>query len=252
LETATSVRQRTYSLARHRRKAAGLIAKIDDLAELGARSHPAGRQAVHFDEAVVADDQRVVGIEEAQALRHVVDRGVELEVARPQRLFLLPEQLILLLEARMQRFALGDVFMGGDAAAVGHRPDRVGDDAAVGEFLHGGVERDVAADPLADVIFRRHPHLEAELEAVTDQVAGQRARLHLFRREPVHLHVALVAEQHFALVIEDDDAERQIVDCVLDQRARIGRRSFSLIQFRHGVSPSAHARGNSFCEEVSH
>ena len=107
-----------------------------------------------LEEAVVADDQLVIGVEEAEALRHVVDRGVELEVADPQRLFLLLAALVFLLEARLQLLALGHVLMGRDAAAVGQRTHGVGDDAAVGEFLHGGVERDIAADALGECIPR--------------------------------------------------------------------------------------------------
>ena len=68
-------------LARHRRKASRFIAQIDDFGQRRAGADAAGRNIVHLDKAVVAHDQLVVGVEEAQALRHVVDRGVELEVA---------------------------------------------------------------------------------------------------------------------------------------------------------------------------
>ena len=163
-------------LARHRRKTSRFIAKIDDFGKRRAGPDAAGRKAVHLDKAIVAHDQLVVGVEEAQALRHVVDGGVELEVSDTQGLFLLLAQLILLLEAGMEFFALGDVFMGRDPAAIGQRTDGVGDDAAVGEFLDGGVERDIAPDALTYIFVGRHPGFQAQFEAVPDQIAGRRAR----------------------------------------------------------------------------
>ena len=57
--------------------------------------------------------------------------------------------------SRALSLALGDVLMGRHPAAAGHRVDGVGDDPAVGEFLDRGVECDVAADALADVVIGR-------------------------------------------------------------------------------------------------
>ena len=54
-----------------------------------------------------------------------------------------------------------------------------------------------------------------------DQFAGRRARLHLFGREPVHLHVALVAENDFALLIEDDNSKRQMIDRFFEPRTQV-------------------------------
>ena len=68
-------------IARHCGEAAGFEAQIDDLDQRHAGADAVGRDIVHLDEAIVAHDQAVVGIEEAQPLRHVVDRGVELEVS---------------------------------------------------------------------------------------------------------------------------------------------------------------------------
>ena len=124
----------------------------------------------------------MIGVEEAQALRHVVDRGVELEIAYPQCFFLLLAAFIFLLDARVEFLAFGDVLMRRDAAAIGQRADGVGDDAAVGEFLDRGVERDVAADALTDVIIDCDLHLQAEIQPVPNQFMGRCARLHLFRR----------------------------------------------------------------------
>ncbi len=207
----------------HRRKAAGLEAKIDDFNQRRAGTDAAERDIVHLDETVVAHDQAVVGIEEAQPLRHVVDRGVELEVADPQRLFLLPSELVLLLQAGMEFLALGDVLVGRHPAAAGHRVDGVGDDPSVGEFLDRGVERDVPPDALANVFIGRPRDFQAELQPVPDQFAGRRARLHLFGREPVHLHVALVAEDDLPLLVEDDNAERQMVDRLFKPLTQVSR-----------------------------
>ena len=214
-------------VARHRRKAAGFKAQIDDFVERRAGADSAARNIIHVDKAVVADDQLVVGVEEAQALRHIIDRGVELEVSYPQGLFLLLAQFVLSLETGVELFALGNVFVGRDPAAVGHRAHGVGDDPPVGEFLNRGVERDIATDTLTDIFVGGSAHLEAEIEAMLDQFAGRRAGLHLFGREPVHLDVAAVAENHFALRVEDDNSERQIVDGLLEPCAQVGRSRIS-------------------------
>ncbi len=228
-------------VARHGRKASDFEAKVDDFRQRRAGADLAGRNVVHLDIAVVAHDQLVVGVEEAQALRHVVDRGVELEIAYPQRLFLLLAQLVLPLQAGMELLALGDVFMGCDAAAVEQRADGVGDDTSVGEFLDRGVERNVAPDPLADVFLGRHAHLQADVQPVLDQRAGRRTRFHLLGREPVHCHVAPVAENDPAVRVEDDNSERQIVDrlCEAGLQARRFRVRGWLVAICHTAVPVA-------------
>ena len=50
---------------RHRGKAAGFEPEVDDLDQRHAGADALGRNIVHLDEAIVADDQAVVGIEEA-------------------------------------------------------------------------------------------------------------------------------------------------------------------------------------------
>jgi hypothetical protein len=52
---------------------------------------------------------------------------------------------------------------------------------------------------------------------VLDQFAGRRARFHLFGRKAVHFDVTAVAENDPARVVENDDAERQIMDGLLEQ-----------------------------------
>ena len=49
----------------------------DDIAEAAARLHDLGRQAIHVDIALVADHKPLRRIEQQQALRHVVDGGIQ-------------------------------------------------------------------------------------------------------------------------------------------------------------------------------
>ena len=120
LETATLVRQCRYSsrvmagkLPASKRRSTISISDMPGLTRSGAN-------IVHLDEAIVADDQAVVGIEEAKPLRHVVDRGVELEVPDAQRLFLRLAEFVLLLQPGIELFTLGDVLVGRHPAAAGH------------------------------------------------------------------------------------------------------------------------------------
>ena len=106
-------------IPRHRGKAAGLKAHVDDFGQGSAGADAIARQIIHVDIAVVADDQPVVRIEEAQPLRHIVDRGVELEVSDAQVLLLLPAELVLRFQASADLLPPGDVLMGRHAAAAG-------------------------------------------------------------------------------------------------------------------------------------
>jgi hypothetical protein len=90
---------------RHVRMDAELAAVLHDLAHRDAGLHDIGRQAVHLDIAAVADDHPQARIEHAQALAHVVQRRVEAAVLLAQ----LPDRM----------FPLGDIFIGGDEAAIG-------------------------------------------------------------------------------------------------------------------------------------
>ena len=100
LATATLERQRRYSS----RDMAGKLPASKRRSTISVSGVPgptlAGWHVVHLEIAIVAHDQLVAGVEEAQALRHVVDGGVELEVADFQRFFLLADELILLLQLR--------------------------------------------------------------------------------------------------------------------------------------------------------
>ena len=114
----------------------------------------------------------------------------------------------MLLQPGIELFTLGDVLVGRHPAAAGHRIDGVGDDPAVSKLLHRGVECDVAADARTNVVVGRDLHLQAEIQPMPDQFTGRCPRPHLFRRQPVHFPVTLVAENDFALLVENDDPER--------------------------------------------
>ena len=55
----------------------GILAVGDHLAKAATRLHDFGREAVHLEIPLVADDEMLLGIEQQEALRHVVDGGVE-------------------------------------------------------------------------------------------------------------------------------------------------------------------------------
>jgi hypothetical protein len=64
-------------LAGHLRHAARRITVVHDLAQRGAGAHLFDRQPVHLGVALVAHDEPLLAVEEAQPLRHVVDGGVK-------------------------------------------------------------------------------------------------------------------------------------------------------------------------------
>jgi len=65
-------------LAARRRNRTGYDAGIDDVGRAGAALHEIVGQVHHLAEAVVHHRKAAVGAEHAQAMRHVVERGVEL------------------------------------------------------------------------------------------------------------------------------------------------------------------------------
>ncbi len=85
---------------------AGFLAMGDHLVEAAARLHDFGRQAVHFEISPVADDEMLLGIEQQQALRHVVDGGVEALLLQRQPL---PRRAVL-----MRKLADDEEQQGGD------------------------------------------------------------------------------------------------------------------------------------------
>ena len=63
---------------------AGRLAMGNDLAEAAARFHNVLGEPVHFDVAMVADDEPLRRIEQQQSLRHVVDGAVEAQFLKRQ------------------------------------------------------------------------------------------------------------------------------------------------------------------------
>ena len=209
-------------LARHRGKAAGLEPHVDDFRQQHAGRDAVGRQVVHLDIALVADDQAMGGVEEAKALRHVVDRHVELQVANPQGFFVIGAgAALLLLQPRDHGFALGDILMRGEAAAVRHRIGGVGDHPSVDEFLHRGGGDDAGCRSRSRIYSSGfcstlRPKVSRCWIISLIGVPGFTCS----GDKPVDIHVALVAEDDLALLVEDDEAERQAVDGFHEQRAR--------------------------------
>ena len=65
------------SIRRVALKRPGGFAMSDNIAKRAARLQYLRRQTVHFEVALIADDKPLRGIKQQQALRHVVDRGVQ-------------------------------------------------------------------------------------------------------------------------------------------------------------------------------
>src|SRR6185503_5943378 len=99
---------------------------LEDLAEADAGRDLVPRQAEYLEEAAVDDLEPVLRIEQAQALRHVVERRVEPQVALPEGGFL--------------ALGLGDVAAHDDEAAVTRGAAGDAQPTAVGKlpFRHRG------------------------------------------------------------------------------------------------------------------
>jgi len=212
-------------LPRHCRHAAGFEAHVEDLLQRRARTNAVGRQAVHFDVVRVADQQPMVGAEEAKSLRHVVDRDVELKIA--------------FLEPRTELFALGNVLVCRHAAAVGQGMDGVGDDSSVGELLDRLLADDRTLGAGADIGAGFSADVQAQFKPMLDQVLDRRSRVHLLGRERVHLTVARIAENDPAVAAKQDDPEPKIVGGALEQLAEHERINACdlLITLRHARCP---------------
>ena len=112
------------------------LAVGDHVAETAARLDDIGRQAVHVEIALVADDEALRRIEQQQALRHVVDGGVEPLLFQRQPL---PRPAVLLRElADDQEQQRGD----GEHGQAGHRDQDADLFAPVGQRRRGGRRRD--------------------------------------------------------------------------------------------------------------
>ena len=68
---------------------------LEDVRDRRARAREAGREVVHLDIALVANHDVLVGIDHAQAVRHVRKRRLEATVLRAQLLLALAQGLVL-------------------------------------------------------------------------------------------------------------------------------------------------------------
>ena len=85
-----------------------------------------GRQIVHLHVAGVADHQFALAVEHAQALRHVVEGGIEAEVL-PLQLLLLQEKLALLRLHLLQGVVEGGERQAAEAVVGGNAEQQEGD-----------------------------------------------------------------------------------------------------------------------------
>ena len=134
------------------------------------------------------------GVEQAQALRHVAHGRVEARVLVFQLFLALLQQSILLLELGVERLAFRDVLMGRYPAAVRPGPDRnskgapipesagqVADLSALDAFAHGG-----------DHVISGQAGIQTAGNAKLGDSAQRGARLHLLRRQAVHLGETII------------------------------------------------------------
>ena len=199
-------------IPRHLGKAAGFKAQVDDFGQRGAGADAVARKFIHIDVLVVAHDQPMGGVEEAQSLRHVVDRRIELQMPDPQVFLLLLADLQLPFQASAHFLPRSDVFMGGHPATAGQRIDGKCNDPAVGEFLESCALDDGISGQFADVLDGLRKSLKSQIQPVLDKLSVRGSRPDLLGGKSVDFHVPLVAEGDLALVIEDDEPQREVVD----------------------------------------
>ena len=181
--------------------------KISSIVRAGA--HLLGCQPVDLRIAIVGEHDALLGIEHGQALDHVVEGGIELQVLQAQL-------LLVLLELSIQLFALGDVLVGADHAAIRHRPAQDGDEASVRE---GHDLRDLLAEAgnaLGDELAGVDVAVGTPFGTRLQDAAQRRARLHLLRIEVVDLGKAPVGEHHALPGVEQAHALRHVVYCAIE------------------------------------
>src|SRR4051812_13925556 len=112
---------------------------------------------------------------------------------------------MLPLEFGAEPLALGDILVRRHAATVRHRMRRVLDQAAVLKLLDRGRRSHRTAKTFTYVIGRRRSDLEAQLNAMLDQLADRRSGPNLVFRQTVDLSIKRVAENNLPLVVEEHD-----------------------------------------------
>src|SRR6185295_13402996 len=89
-----------------------------DLTQRRAWPYLFRREAVDLGKASIGEHHTLPGIEQAHALRHVVDGRIEALVLRLQLFLALLQEPVLARQLRVELLALADVLMGDDPAAV--------------------------------------------------------------------------------------------------------------------------------------
>ncbi len=196
---------------------AEIAAVLHDLAHRDAGLHDVRRQAVHLDVAAVADDHVQARIEHAQALAHVVQRRVE--------------AAILLAQLLDRAFALGDVLIGGDEAALGQRAIAHRDHRVVGHappHRRGVAVRDPGAGGFQDLLRAVFGGEGAVRHRPLDQLGEMRAGLALLRRQPVDLLVGGVADAQAHVAVVEGEAMRHVFQRGIQHEVLLLQRLFVL------------------------
>ena len=168
---------------------------------------------MHLQEPAVVHNDARVGVEHAKPLRHVVERGVELEL-------LLAQPLLGLAVGLLQPVPVGGVLVGGDAATVVELAVEDGDDAAV-DGLHDAHDRVVGLDLAQDRIgvAAGLAFEDAAREVPGEHLVKRRPGFHFLRRHAVHFHVTPVADREPQVLVEHDEALTHVVDGGVHQPA---------------------------------
>src|SRR5258708_46447 len=119
---------------------------------------------------------------------------------------------MLPLELVAEPFALGNILMRRHAAIVWHRMRRVLDQAAVLKLLDHRRRGHRTGETFAHVIGRGRSDLEAQPNAMLDQLADRSSGPNFLFRQSVDFSITGVAENNLPLLVEEYDALRQVVD----------------------------------------
>jgi hypothetical protein len=207
---------------------AAAAAIVDGLFVRRSRFHQLFRQVVDLPIAFVGDENLMLGVEHAQALRHVLQGGGKSRVRFFQRFGAFAQSTFDVL-------VRGDVVVNGHPSAVRHRLVVDRDHTTIGQlvFRREGTAIGHLIDPCGDVFRRadrRHaggnPRLEDRLQC--------RAPLYLVGAEPVHLRIAIVAHHEPLIAVEHRQAVRHVGKRGVQQMIALLKRLFGALQFGIG------------------
>ena len=169
-------------------------ASLEDLAKGRARLHLVAGQPIDLGVAAVGEHDPLLRIVEAHALGHVANGGIEARILGAQLLLALLQESVLLDQAGIEPLALGDVLVGAEQAAIGHRPAYDRDKAPVAQLddlRRGAAEsRQTGVDEITGFSIG----VGAVDRAGLEDLPRRRARLHLLGRQPIEFREAVVGE----------------------------------------------------------